>query len=518
MAVDSSHPPRNGKSTLLFSALIVAAILLLLFRLPMTRVPALWIDEAFSLYHARLSLAQLWGEGWRLESSPPLYYTALWAWIRVATDSEPSSRLFSLLLTAVAAIFVFRGARIFAGPTAGAVAVLAWLLPALGLEFSMEIRPYALQQCWIAIAISSFAALLSAWSRDRSIGRAAALGYLSPVLLASTAAFYTHTTSAVFICSLAVAALYFGWATRAGVRYFLVFAASSLVLAILCLPQVIAASGVLATNRSGLAWIPSSFDPVALSRLVREVTLGSHYWGIKYAWPMVALIGGALAYSMWRVRRQAQMVAICVVMPLTGALLLVLAALIQPILLSRTALWLWIPFATLFGCVAVALEWKRLWPKVGAAVLAGIFLFTSLDYLGGRAEQRPWSNTMVDISKRALPGDRVLVIDPEVACVLDHYAQGPLHDLPRLRLEVGPNQRYRSRQRLNIVCNNLQEIELPGVGKGRSGGDWILTDGPWQRADLTAILASTRGILRVTDIIKGAGQVQATRLARVTEP
>ncbi len=266
MSAESSGAQAQHRGALATLILGAAAVLLLL-RLFVIGVPALWIDEAFSLYHARLPLAQLWGEGWRLESSPPLYYTALWAWIRIAADSEASSRLFSLLLTAVAAVFVYRGARCFAGPTAGAVAVLVWFLPALGLEFSLEIRPYALQQCLIAIAVSAFAGLLSAWSRQRSLALRAALVHLTPIVLACTAAFYTHTTSLVFICSLATAALYFGWVSRAGVRFFQIWVAACIVLLIFCLPQIYAASGVLATNRPGLAWIPSSFDPVTLSRL-----------------------------------------------------------------------------------------------------------------------------------------------------------------------------------------------------------------------------------------------------------
>ena len=517
MSAESSGTQGQHRTALATSILAAAAALLLL-RLFVIAVPALWIDEAFSLYHARLPLAQLWGEGWRLESSPPLYYTALWAWIRIAADSEPSSRLFSLLLTALAAVFVYRGARSLAGPAAGAIAVLVWFLPALGLEFSMEIRPYALQQCLIAIAVSAFAGLLSAWGRRRSPGLRGALVYLSPIVLACTAAFYTHTTSLVFICSLATAALYFGWVSGAGLRFFKVWVAACIVLLILCLPQIYAASGVLATNRSGLAWIPSSFDPVTLSRLIRELTLGSHYWGFAYAWLMVALVSVVLGLSAWRIRKEAKVFATCAVVPATGAVLMVLAALVQPILLSRTALWLWIPLATLLGCVAVTLDWKRLLPRFASAALIGVFLFSSLDYLNGRAEQRPWSKTMLDISTRAMPGDRVLVIDPEVACVLDHYAQGPLHDLPRLRLELGPGQQYRSRQRLDIVCNRLAEIELSQVARAGTGGDWILTDGPWQRADLTAILTATRGNVRVTDTIRGAGQVQATRLVRVAQP
>ncbi len=516
-----SAPPsadHSHQSSRLFAILISVAVLLWLTRLPLIAMPSLWIDEAFSLYHARLMLAQLWGEGWRLESSPPLYYSALWAWIRVVSDSELSSRLFSLLLTGLAAIFVYRATRGLAGPIAGAVALLAWLLPALGLEFSLEIRPYALQQCWIAIAISAFVNALTAWRSERTYGVAAVLQLLWPMVLAAVAAFYTHTTSIVFITSLAVAGLYFGWAARAGKQYFLVWFATCCVVALLCLPQVMAASGVLATNRLGLAWIPSSFSPIVLSRLVREIMLGSHYWGLTYAWPMVALIVASLVFSAYRVRRQAAVMSIGVVMAVTGATFLVLAALVQPILLSRTALWLWIPLAILLGCAAVTLQWQSPAIRIASAAWVTICLFTSWDYVNGRAEQRPWSNSIVDIAQRARAGDRILVIDPEVACLLDHYAQGALRSLPRLRLELGPGQRFRSRQRLDLLCNRLAPIEVAQVAPAGDSGDWILTDGPWQRGDLADLLDRARDTLRVTDMILGAGQVQATRVVRAESP
>ncbi len=505
------------RSAYLFTGLIAAAFALLIVRLPLVNLPALWIDEAFSLYHARLSLAQLWGEGWRLESSPPLYYTALWGWIRLTSDSEASSRLFSLLLSGVAAYFVYRAARRLSGPLAGAMAAVAWLLPALGLEFSLEIRPYALQQCWIAMALSAFVSATRAWSAGHW-RRNDFLWRILPMVLAAVAAFYTHTTSMAFIGALAVAGLYFGWAMRAGRPYWLTWAATAALTALLCLPQILAAAQVLATNRAGLAWIPSSLDLRVLSQVVRQWALGTLPWSYPYSAPLAGLVFAVLASGAWRLRKRADVTAIGGVMGLAGALLLVLAGLVQSVLLTRTALWLWVPMAILLGCAIVTVDWRNPWRWPVAAALLGVFFSTNLAYVGGRAEQRPWRNSILMIAERARPGDRILVIDPEVACVLDHYAEGLLRTMPRARLELGREQRFRSRQRLDIVCNHLSSVELPAVAIMPAAGDWILTDGEQQRADLVALLQRTTGWLRTTDVIKGAGQVQATRVVRFNAP
>ncbi|MFZ4761179.1 MAG: glycosyltransferase family 39 protein, partial [Burkholderiaceae bacterium] len=125
--------------------LVLACTALLALRVPVAAQPAMWIDEAFSLYHAHGSFAHLWTEGWRLESSPPLYYSVLWAWIRLVGDGEFAARLLSLALSAGSTAFVYAAARTLAGRVAAAVAALTWLLPALAFEYSIEIRPYALQ-------------------------------------------------------------------------------------------------------------------------------------------------------------------------------------------------------------------------------------------------------------------------------------------------------------------------------------------------------------------------------------
>jgi hypothetical protein len=120
MDVPAPRPdPAAARDPVVF-ALLAACAALLLARVQLAAVPALWIDETFSLHHACESLARLWTEGCRLESSPPLHYTVPWAWTRLVGDGEFTARLLSVALTAAALPFVHRAARTLGGPRAGA--------------------------------------------------------------------------------------------------------------------------------------------------------------------------------------------------------------------------------------------------------------------------------------------------------------------------------------------------------------------------------------------------------------
>lgn len=497
--------------------LLTAAAVLLLLRLPLAAMPALWIDEAFSLYHARMPFAQLWGDGWWLESSPPFYYTVLWVWLRVVADSEVSARLLSLLLTVAAAGFLYRAGRVLGGPKAGAASVLVWLLPALGLEFSLEIRPYALQQLWIAIALWSFVSLVAAQPQQRAPGNTSGAGLrMSWLLFASVATFYTHTTSLAFLGGLAAAGVYVGWARGAGWSYWRAYLALTLAAAILSVPQVIAAAGVLASNRAGLAWIPSSLEPGEALQVLRQWALGMQWWSLRISGPLSALILALLAASVWQQRGRIELVAIGMVMTAVATTLLVIAGTVQSVLLPRTALWLWMPLALVVGCAAASMHWNNgIWRRLLAAGFAAILLASCVLYVRARPAERSWYHTMAAMEERVQPGERLLFIDPEIACVLDQYAGKKLAALPRLQLDLGREQRFRSGQRLNINCNHLSVIDASGVASDGILADWIFQDGVQQRADFANMLQRANSALKTTETARRAGPTQATRVVKV---
>ena len=487
---------------------------LLVVRAQLASVPALWIDEAFSLYHARLPLAHLWTEGWRLESSPPLYYSTLWAWQRVFGDGEQAARLLSVALTAVSTVFVHRAARILAGPRAGAAAALVVLLPTLGLEYAVEIRPYALQLVWISIALAALAGLV-ADRRSGAAGGARTAARIATIVLVAAAAFYTHSTSFAFHAGLAAAGLHAVVASRAGGRGLLVWALACAALAVLCVPQLLSMAGVLATNSAGLAWIPSSLDPVTLSRVARQLVLGQMHWGYRVSGPIAALLYAVIVASAWRSRGHPGIVSVGVVLPAVGALALVAADVVQPVLLHRTALWLLLPASILVGCAAARADWRSVPLRVVSIALLVAIAASSGAYLESRPSQRPWSDVLRELGARLEPGDRIVFLDPEVACVHHHYATGALRDAPGLWLNAGPQRRFRNPQRLDLGCNRPTPIGPADLGTG-AGRDWVLTGDDGQRADLDDVLRASDGRLQAVpgSRIERGGRTHATQVAR----
>jgi hypothetical protein len=491
------------------TALGLACVALIALRVPIAAMPALWIDEVFSLYHSSRSLGHLWTEGWRLESSPPLYYTLLWAWMRAVGDGEFAARLLSLALYAGTTVFVYGAARTLSGRAAGTIASLTWLLPALLVEYSIEIRPYALQHLCIAAAIAAWARTLVAARAGELRDAPAVAKSLAPIVLAATASFYTHTTSFGFIAGLAGAAAAYGLATRAGRGYAAGWAAACAITAVLCLPQAFAAAGVAESNRAGLAWMPSTFDVVEQSRLWRCFALGQTYWSFGLSMPMALMVHAAFAAAAWRMRLRPEVLAIGVGASVLGIAAMLIAGTVQSVLLPRTVSWLWLPLAVLVGCAAASVDRRAVGPRAVAIGFVALFAATTVLNVQQRSAERPWSEVLAELSQRTLPGDAVVMLDPEIGCLLDRYAAGALRNAPRGRLELGDSQRFRSGQRLDIGCNVLPVVTADAFGS--SGSTWVLTGDMAQRTDLDAVLAVGTNAARVSDTIVRGGRVMATR-------
>ena len=496
----------------LLPALIVGLFVL---RAAVASWPGLWIDEVFSLEHARAPIARLWTEGWRLESSPPLYYTALWAWIRLSGDSETAARLLSLALTVVSTLLVQRAAATLAGRAAGQVAAACWLLPALAFEYSLEIRPYALKAVWIAAATAALARALVGHRAGRIIGAGGAIRAIAPIALAGAAAFYTHTTAFAALVGLAAASAFYGWRMRAGAGFAKAWLAGCAALGLLCLPQLAMALGVLAGNRAGLAWIPSSFDPGAVSWVARQFVLG------QISGPMPVTVGlgmavyAGLAAAAWRVRDRVEVLAVGVVLPVVGGFAVWIAGVGQAILMPRTLLWAWVPLAVLVGCAAVRLDWRRTAPRVLATAVLLLSGATLAAWLAQRDVQRPWRTALLELETRIRPGDRVLMLDPEIGCLVERYAGPAVRAAQRARLSLGEHQTFWSGQRIDLGCNALPVVTADGVGARPGAADWLLTGDARQRADAAGLVAREGDRLRARAGIAVGGVQAAVSLVGV---
>lgn len=134
------------------------AILLLAFGLRMVRIGSLlmWGDEGFSVYSANRDLVSISFESKDVDPHPPLYYYLLHLYLPVAGFSELSIRYLSVLFgTATVALVFVLGKKMFDARVGWAAAAVAAIAP-FGVQYSQEVRMYALVMCLSALALWFF--------------------------------------------------------------------------------------------------------------------------------------------------------------------------------------------------------------------------------------------------------------------------------------------------------------------------------------------------------------------------
>ncbi len=102
-----------------------------------------WLDEGYSIGHARMPWSEFWTVLTQREPNGALHALVLFPWIRVS-DAEWWLRLPSALaLTASVPVLYLLGRRLF-GERVGATAALLLAVNGFALQFGQEVRAYAL--------------------------------------------------------------------------------------------------------------------------------------------------------------------------------------------------------------------------------------------------------------------------------------------------------------------------------------------------------------------------------------
>lgn len=499
-------------------AVLGALMALIALRIPFLDDPALWIDEAFSIHHAKHDLRMIWGEGWELESSPPLYYTVYWLWSRIVGEGEVLARLLSLLLTAGAAYFVFRATALLAGRRAGILSTMLFLAQPLVFHYSLEIRPYPLQLLLLAMALASFARALVDFEQARITGPGIAARRAAPIVAFCALATYTHATTPIFVLALGLTALLFGLRRHASRGYWITVAASAGTWLAAIQPQLLVMAQVLQTNQEGIAWIPSPVDPRSLFGVFRSLAVGENVWNTVTSWLVGITTVAVIGWSAWRLRRRPAPLFIGFSLPVTGFALLWSVSLAQSVLLPRTALWVAIPLCLLVGCAFSTIRANAPPLRLAAGALAtGLILMLSLMSvinLNARNGDRPWARFIEAFQSEVTPEDEVVAVDPELLCVLDAYADTGLRSASWSVLDRGSAAIFRSRQRIGLGCN-----ERPGrsvgdlmdlIGAGRRV--WVLAGDDRQRRDVEAMLEMLPTSVRAQPRLEWRGRTHVWQL------
>lgn len=163
-------------------ALLAIMLLGLALRAYHLTAQSIWLDEAYSVWIAKLSIPQMIAEAAANDNHPPLYYLLLHYWGLVFGTSESAVRLLSLVFGVLAIPMIYAVGRQLFNKEAGLVAALLLALSAFNIQYSQETRMYILMVLLALISMYFFLRLLEQNPPFVTIGYV-----LSTVLL-----LYTH--------------------------------------------------------------------------------------------------------------------------------------------------------------------------------------------------------------------------------------------------------------------------------------------------------------------------------------
>ncbi|MDE3089991.1 MAG: glycosyltransferase family 39 protein, partial [Chloroflexota bacterium] len=141
------------KVQVLLLAIMLLAFALRMFHASTTRM---WGDEGFSVYSANRDLYAITFEGKDVDPHPPLYYYLFHFYLPLAGYSELAIRFFSVFFgTATVALIFAIGRKMFDARVGVVAAAIAAIAP-FGVQYSQEVRMYALVMFLGAVALWFF--------------------------------------------------------------------------------------------------------------------------------------------------------------------------------------------------------------------------------------------------------------------------------------------------------------------------------------------------------------------------
>jgi 4-amino-4-deoxy-L-arabinose transferase-like glycosyltransferase len=121
---------------------------------------SVWLDEAFSIWVARHSPAEILAWLVKVDQHPPLYYLSLSLWIRLFGWWETPARAFSALWGVLTIPVMFAIGRRLGGIGLGLVAALLLTFSPFHVQFAQEMRMYALLSFGAAVALWGLATVI----------------------------------------------------------------------------------------------------------------------------------------------------------------------------------------------------------------------------------------------------------------------------------------------------------------------------------------------------------------------
>jgi mannosyltransferase len=158
-------------------ALLGIVLIGLLFRIYHLGTQSIWLDEAFSVALAKMTLPQM-VQAAAPDVHPPLYYFLLHYWIIVFGTSESAVRLLSVLFGVLAIPMIYVVGRQLFNKQVGLVAALILALSSFNIYYSQETRMYSLMVLLALLSMYFFWRFLQQSNLVSSVGYVLSTGLL----------------------------------------------------------------------------------------------------------------------------------------------------------------------------------------------------------------------------------------------------------------------------------------------------------------------------------------------------
>lgn len=357
-------------------------------------------DEAFTADIARASFGGALSQIPQTESTPPLYYVAVWLWSRLFGTSEIALRSLSALAGTAAVAVIYAIGTTLHSRRAGLVAAAFATVSPLLVWYSQEARAYMLFMLLSAISFWAFARAL----REPR--------WLIAWALASAAALATHYYAAVTVVPEAI------WLLRCAPR-------RRTAAAVAAVAAAAAALAPLAAHQSAHVSRPWA---QALSAKDQVTGTGQSFLvGIQWTWlihrpGVLVLAGVALGLALLALRHERRALALPAAVVAFGLSVPFALSLVGPKYFTPgNELGVWPPLA---AALAIGAATRRAGLLLAAAGCAAMLAITLAGPLDEDLQREDWRALIGRLNDE--PGARaVLLLDPfQHERVVRYYREG----------------------------------------------------------------------------------------------
>jgi mannosyltransferase len=452
--------------------LIILGLTLLAFLLRAYRLGAqsYWIEEAWTLYFARLPLSELWRSLLTEEPKPPFYYFATLYWIQGVGDSEYALRFFSLVFGVMAVPLSYRLGQTLGDERLGILTALLMTVAPYQIWHSQEARMYSIFTAASVMSMWGFVKMLpnlgNFWKPARS---SRFWSWWLVYVIGTEWAILTHYHALVVIGSQGLFLL-LTW--RRHWRRYLAWGSTLIVIFLIYAPWLVFSSALL---QRFLHWLKQPTLWETFVRGAQAYTVGE-YMPPAEAVPLILVFVAVyllgLIYASrrnWGSWRGSEMLAFLLAYTLAPNLATWLyGELRTPVYLERYLIPVQVGFllAVAVGILAIYdfrfSTWKPsrakseaspLLPRSDAPLLLATLLLTTLLAINGYAlwqhyfnpayAKDDWRAVIRKIEAFELPGDAVVLTGDGGEKLFDYYYRGKLPLYPDFLSPAPPPEEAR---------------------------------------------------------------------------